>query len=319
MSPASGTPLLIAPHAAIADVTPAAETPAACPFLAMSAPPLPSKEAFPGYWFEGASEFERAERMHKLTGTPLLIYFFVDWCPFCHDLERNLLDEADVDRHLRGTAIRARVNPEAGDEERRLAARFGVVGFPTLFYVLPGEQPRRLSPRISEGGKSRLMSGAEFIEKMAERVAVFVRRRLHEADERFRAGDPSAAIDVLDKIAALRPEEPRIYLGRAAAHFARGDRERAIEDLRRAYDLSSDEIRTFLQADAMLASENRWNEIASCWSAYIEAHPDDAKAYLERGGALSRKGDREGARRDAETSCRLGEQRACGIISSLGS
>jgi thioredoxin-like negative regulator of GroEL len=312
------TPSLAERKAVYNNPSPTPLKPAACPFLAMNAPPLSSKPPFPGYWFEGASELERAKQMYERSGVPLFIYFFTDWCPFCRDLERNLLNSVDVERYLRDTAIRARVNPEASDENRRLAAGFGVARFPTLFLVLPGEKPRRLSTRISDGGESRLMNDAEFVGQMSKRIAAYIRQRLSESEERRRAGDPSTAIDILDAVAALNPEEPRIYLQRAAANTARGDRDRALEDLRRAYDLASDEIRTFRQADALLTSESRWGEIAACWSAYIERQPNDAQAHLERGGALYRQGDREGARRDVEAACRFGESRACDLVERLG-
>jgi thioredoxin-like negative regulator of GroEL len=291
--------------------------PAACPILEISAPLFPSKPPFPGYWFEGAADFERAERMHARSGTPLFVYFFTDWCPFCRDLERNLLDSVAVERYLRDTAIRARINPEASDQNMLLAARFGVASFPTLYFILPGENPRRLFSRVADDGQPRLMRDAAFVDQMSERIASFIRRRLHDADVRQRAGDPSTAIDILASIALLSPKEPRIYLQRAAAYAENGRRDSALEDLRRVYELAADEIRTFRQADALLASESRWGEIAACWSAYIERHPNDAQARLKRGDALFRQGDREAARHDAEAACRLGEPRACDLAVRL--
>jgi zinc protease len=77
---------------------------------------------------------------------PLIVYFYTDWCPYCHDLDTNYLPHPAVQEYLRGV-VKVRINPEHGPAERAIADRYGVQGYPR-FYVIrnPSSVPRNLQP-----------------------------------------------------------------------------------------------------------------------------------------------------------------------------
>jgi hypothetical protein len=63
----------------------------------------------------------------------------------------------------------------------------------------------------------------------------------------------------------------------------------------------------------VLGRQEKWSEVAACWSEFIAQEPGNAQAYLERGGAHYRRGDSARAHADAEKACSLGASEACGI------
>ncbi len=115
-------------------------------------------------WREGASGYRQAAAEAAQQGRPMLVYFRTDWCPYCRELERELLSSAEVEGYLARLA-RARVNPETGQEEGSLAKIYGVSGYPALFLQrAPGDPPRRIS-RTARGpdGAPRLKTPSEFV------------------------------------------------------------------------------------------------------------------------------------------------------------
>jgi membrane protease YdiL (CAAX protease family) len=69
--------------------------------------------------------------------------------------------------------------------------------------------------------------------------------------------------------------------------------------------------------DDALAREGRHDEIVTHWTRYIDAHPDDARALFERGGALSHLRRMNEAVDDCEAACRLGLASACEVAKRL--
>ncbi|MBI2962927.1 MAG: thioredoxin family protein [Deltaproteobacteria bacterium] len=97
-------------------------------------------------WYEDASGYEEATRQQKLYHAPLLVYFRVDWCPYCRAFDQ-LLTDSEMRSKL-GEVIKVRVNPEHGDAEMALfEQRFGGKGYPAIYWVTDGGAPRRLSAK----------------------------------------------------------------------------------------------------------------------------------------------------------------------------
>ena len=61
-----------------------------------------------------------------------------------------------------------------------------------------------------------------------------------------------------------------------------------------------------------------WDTIIERWTQYIQAGPEDGRAYMERGGAHHHKGDRQAALQDLARACELGTSEACGWVERLG-
>lgn len=53
------------------------------------------------------------------------------------------------------------------------------------------------------------------------------------------------------------------------------------------------------------------------WTAFLAAHPDNARAYLERGGAYIHIGKRAEAKAGATKACELRLGEACATVKRL--
>jgi tetratricopeptide (TPR) repeat protein len=62
--------------------------------------------------------------------------------------------------------------------------------------------------------------------------------------------------------------------------------------------------------DWLLIKRNEYDQIISYWDEYIARHPDDSRAYLERGGTYYHKGDLREAVRNAKIAAGMGNAEA---------
>jgi len=117
--------------------------------------PEPPRVVTPSYsWYEGASGFERGVEESKREGKVLAVYFYTDWCPYCRELDRELLTRAKVEEFLK-YLVKIRVNPESGRRERMLANEYGVRGYPSFFIQsTPDAAPSKIRRTSSDGLKS---------------------------------------------------------------------------------------------------------------------------------------------------------------------
>lgn len=116
-------------------------------------------------WLEGADGYRRGVEAAAAADRPLLVYFYTDWCPYCRQLNRELLTTDRVQAAV-ASMVAVRINPESGPEESALAARFGIRGYPALF-VDDGSGPRPIRRTIASGNRQRLMTPDEFAATLA--------------------------------------------------------------------------------------------------------------------------------------------------------
>jgi outer membrane lipoprotein-sorting protein/thiol-disulfide isomerase/thioredoxin len=103
-------------------------------------------------WLNDAPGYERALQLQRELGVPLVVYFYTDWCPFCHSLERDYLPTPPVRQYLKGV-VKVRINPEHGPQERVLSGQYGVTGFPAFFVMRkPSSLPTNVNPFRTTGG-----------------------------------------------------------------------------------------------------------------------------------------------------------------------
>ncbi len=100
-------------------------------------------------WYEGAMGYERARRqLAQMSPRAMVVYFHADWCGYCARFEADFLPDPLMRRFL-SDVFRVHVNPERSPEDKALAERFGVRGYPSFYVLRPGEQPgqaRRVHP-----------------------------------------------------------------------------------------------------------------------------------------------------------------------------
>jgi hypothetical protein len=112
----------------------------------LPSPPPPQKPSVPitPAWFLGASGYEGAELERQSARAGMVVYFQKRSCDPCRKFEHQVLGSPEVKSFLTGV-VKVRVDPDDGDAEHRLAARFGVSGVPAVALV-PHQGPPRLLP-----------------------------------------------------------------------------------------------------------------------------------------------------------------------------
>jgi thiol-disulfide isomerase/thioredoxin len=103
-------------------------------------------------WLRDAPGYERALQQQRELGVPLVVYFYTDWCPYCHGLDSQYLPTPPVQQYLKGV-VKVRINPEHGPAESALAKQYSVTGYPSFFVMRkPSSIPAKVNPFRTAGG-----------------------------------------------------------------------------------------------------------------------------------------------------------------------
>jgi tetratricopeptide (TPR) repeat protein len=293
----------------------------ACPLVIGNAALEPTRWPVSSSWHEGAGGYSDAQQEQERSKAPMVVYFRTDWCPYCRQLEEGLLNDATVERYFRNELVKVRINPEDGPEERAVADRYGVSGYPSVFVVgsLRGE-PRRLSVRRKDqDDEAVLRTPRELIAGVEEHARRAVERLVYAGYEKREARNLEESIAVLTEALGLDPENPDAYLQRGLSHLAAGARDSAYEDFRAALALRSDYRDVFGAVGLDLWDHKLWDAGVACWTVYLgRAQSEQGYGHLWRSKMQYQRGDAAGAREDAQAACRHGESEACELVAKLG-
>jgi tetratricopeptide (TPR) repeat protein len=127
--------------------------------------------------------------------------------------------------------------------------------------------------------------------------------------QEHKAGRREAVLRILDLAAELAPSERKVLSRRAAAIL--GSETPDIAMLEEAVRKAPDDLRLLQQLDYALAKQGRFERAVELWTEYIGRHPDEGRAYLERGGAYFHLRKRDESRADAARACDLGITEGC--------
>jgi len=132
-------------------------------------PPVPVRSASdqPHAWYEGASGYAMAMEKARQDHRAVAVYFYTDWCPYCRQLESELLRTREVEEHLT-TVVKVKINPESGAEEGEIARRYGIQGYPSFFIEAPHLGRRQMIERTTG---YRLKTPEEFVASCREAAA----------------------------------------------------------------------------------------------------------------------------------------------------
>ncbi len=181
-------------------------------------------------WHNGASEYELAIEQQKTTGAPLLLYIGVDWCPYCRQLENQILPEYEVGKTL-DYAIKVKIDPEKGDKERNIANKMGATGYPSLFLIAePGARQIQVQSGTAKGMKPKPQN---LVDDFREKLKYSWRKSAIDAINNKQL---ERAIELADRILAFNPDDPKgdMYHIRALAFFYKKDLPQAIRDFQLA-------------------------------------------------------------------------------------
>jgi len=266
----------------------------------------------PPHWLSGAMGYDDAVRQQEAQAAPMIVYFFTEWCGYCRQIERELLDSSEVERYFDRAVLRVRVNPESGEAERRLAERFEVKGFPSFFVVLPGGEPHRTS-LYREGKKLEPASPRELEERIEVHARNYARRLTREGYDRRVEGDPEGALPLLDRALLAAPREADGWMQRAIVREQQGALDLALGDYA-VTALLRPGGRAHERAVRALREARRFDEAVACATDWISREPREIEAVRERARSHYERGDRVRARQDSERACNLGDARACRAI-----
>jgi hypothetical protein len=112
--------------------------------------------------------------------------------------------------------------------------------------------------------------------------------------------------------------EAQQYYQRGVAELRSSQNAAAIADFEKSLALDPDRFETYDALGAALSKNRQWATAVQHWDDYIQRHPEDGRAYCERGGAYSWLHDLAHMRADAAKACSLGDQQCCQIAGKLG-
>ena len=115
------------PAAARLPVAPSAPSPAP-----EQAPVERKLARLPYTWYEGSQGYRWAMQEAAEIGLPVAVYFYTDWCPYCRQLDREVLSRPEVLACFTHV-IKVKINPEDGPEEEAISDRYRVGSYPSFF------------------------------------------------------------------------------------------------------------------------------------------------------------------------------------------
>jgi tetratricopeptide (TPR) repeat protein len=157
-------------------------------------------------------------------------------------------------------------------------------------------------------------TGRDGVTRNLDRKAPSAPSTVAHARELYTSGENRAALEELNAVLEESPDHTEALYWRAQVHMKMGQEDSAREDILRAVALNTDLREAYLLHDYLLAKQHRWEEIITAWTQYLERHPGDAMALLERAGTYKHQGDLERAFKDLRRSCEGGNAQACSIL-----
>ena len=137
--------------------------------LLITATLVPAAQAIPKVidtWYEGALGYQLAVEQAGSSEKPMMVYFRTDWCGYCKQFEEVLLSSDTVQNYF-DEVITVTINPEAGNDEARLASAYQVEAYPAIF--IHSSDQARVHPirrTVMSNGQVRLQRPEEFVETL---------------------------------------------------------------------------------------------------------------------------------------------------------
>jgi tetratricopeptide (TPR) repeat protein len=314
--PPAAPPSTKAPAAALAVAPVPAPAPPPRPVerIVEEAPEAPPPRlSVSAYWYEGSEGYQRALAEQRSAHAPALVYFRVDWCPYCRKLDREVLPTSPVERFLRDV-IKVRINPEKSPADEALARSFDVHGYPSVF-VIPGPdaKPDKVRAFTREGKEDITVTAERFVAE-CEKVGLRQARNLvADGAEKERAGDFAGARADLSRAIELDPNNAQAYYWRGRAAARAGEKGKAVGDLKRAIELDAKNPYAYVDLAATYGRAGQEDAAIATLGQLADAAPDwdHGAAFVMRGKAFARKGDQERATADFRQACQHGNAEAC--------
>ena len=86
------------------------------------------------HWHNDASGYQTALEQQGKNGKAIALFFHTDWCSSCKNLRETVLSSNQFTQFAQNL-IPVKINPEHGIEERKIADKYGVIGYPTFLII----------------------------------------------------------------------------------------------------------------------------------------------------------------------------------------
>ena len=132
-------------------------------------------------WEQGAEGYELALMSAEENEKPLILYFQIEDSAWCKRMNENYLATYEVEVFF-SEIPKVVINPDKGEPEKALTAKFGVEQFPALFITIPSfkTKPRRVHPF----SKDHNMTVDEFINEIKQIIVSHYNKKAYSYFEK---------------------------------------------------------------------------------------------------------------------------------------
>ena len=248
-------------------------------------------------WFEGAEGFGRAKKEQEYAGVPMIIYFRVDWCPYCQRMDRDIISSSSV-RQFLANVVKVRINPESAPDSAELARGMGVSGYPSVYVVPhPGSTPVKIPSLSRKENEPMELSAEKFISSAKEAGIRQAHNQMVDGFDKLNRGDTAGARADLDRAIEMNPRNADAYFWRGEADAKAGELGKAVGNLKRALELDPDRKDALFALARIYGGNREYDEAIKYLTRVIRVDPDYAQgtAFAQRGYSYKMKGDLEAA------------------------
>jgi Flp pilus assembly protein TadD len=267
-------------------------------------------------WFEGAEGFERAKKEQAYGNVPMIIYFRVDWCPYCRRMDQDIIGSSAV-REFLANVVKVRINPESSPADDQLARGMGVKGFPSVYVVPhPGSSPEKIPSLSRKANEPIDLSVEKFISAAQQAGIRQAQKQMTNGFDKLRRGDTAGARADLDRAIEMNPRNAEAYFWRGDLDAKAGELGKAVGNFKRAIELEPERKDALLALAGIYGRNREYDEAIKYLSRAIRLDPGYARgiAFAQRGHSYKMKGDTEAANADFAEACRRGTTSACTMV-----